>query len=485
MKLAIRIIAVTLLTTLLMLSTAIIIQISATYQAFEEQQREAAANAAAAMVEPLREVWDAEGADGVDRVLGRENVMTHSGRHLRWVWFEKGAPVANQPLLPEKRWPAPDDYEPVSIIDVSESEGRHLHTYITVPLVMGRHGGLEVTEALEPLDQLTWQRLQIDLAALGAMAVACFGLAYGTGLLWISRPLNALVVKTRRIAEGDFAAPLGVVGRGELGELATSLNEMSEQLARQRATIQAEMEQRIAALQQLRHADRLSTVGRLAAGIAHEIGTPLNVVAGRAALIASAKVTGAEAQASAATIKGEADRITTIVRQLLDFARQRRPQRAVTDVYALVRESVNLLQDLVSRRNVQIDIKPCIGDAQASVDPTQIQQVLINLLTNAIDAMPQGGTIGVEVSGAVGAPPGSAPDQPWIQLGVRDSGAGIEESVLEHIFEPFFTTKDVGQGTGLGLAIAYGIIQEHGGCIEVASQIGHGTSFAVYLPAGA
>jgi len=197
--------------------------------------------------------------------------------------------------------------------------GRVLHTYFRLPLWNAPwRGGLEITDSLSMLDNLAWRTALLAIATIGIAAIVCVGMSYLTDLVWIARPLESLISKTWRVGAGDFSQPLHLSGRDELSELAVAINDMCERLADQQATIRQETEHRHAALDQLRHADRLKTVGRLAAGIAHEVGTPLSVIAGRAALITTGKLDHEQVTTSARAIKSEADRITHIVRQLLD-----------------------------------------------------------------------------------------------------------------------------------------------------------------------
>jgi signal transduction histidine kinase len=478
MKLTIRIMAVALVALVLITVGAAYLRIRTAYVDFEAQHREAAEQVAEALAEPLREAWRAEGTAGVDRILGEEAHLGHRGLKARLVWFEEHAPLERRSNLPVERWPLAGDERIESTITSDKIGQRQLHVDLPIDLDPNRHEVLEVSQSLEPLDRDTVRRIQIDLAALGAMAMASLGLAYWTGLTWIARPLQALIAKTQRIAEGQYDPPLQLNQRTELDDLATALNDMCRQLAEHQDAIQKETTRRLATLEQLRHADRLTTVGRLAAGIAHEMGTPLNVVAGRAALITSGKLSAAEIDSSAATIKSEADRITGIVRHLLDFARLRPPHRAATDVHALVTKTAALLQQSARHKYARIDVPPN-GEVIALVDASQIEQVLMNLLANALQALPNGGNVRVEV----GVETNGGSDQPMLaRISVIYNGTGIASSDLPHIFEPFFTTKDVGQGTGLGLSIAYGIIQEHGGRIDVTSNPGQGTCFTVYLP---
>jgi signal transduction histidine kinase len=316
------------------------------------------------------------------------------------------------------------------------------------------------------------------MALLGTMMVLI------VGVRWVGYPLERLIEKTERIGRGDFSGPLKVKGTDELSRLSLAVNSMCDQLNEQQQTIRAESAERIAALEQLRHADRLKTVGRLAAGIAHELGTPLNVIAGRAALIAGRRLDPSEVLASASTIKAEADRITGIVQQLLVFARRRTPQRNQIDLRHVVADTVHLLQPLADKSQIQLCVA---GDGQpreAWIDAGRIQQVLTNLVMNAVQSMPNGGEIVIRLDTRRDCPPDQPLEEPQeVQaVSVEDQGTGIAADELQQVFEPFFTTKEVGEGTGLGLSIAYGIVQEHGGWIDAASEPGRGSTFTIYLP---
>lgn len=426
--------------------------------------------------------WRTGGAEALLAAMQSMDVP-EPGHQARWVWFEQTefASGNSRTRVVEQR--AGVSSGSLSRTFTDEHGNRHLRTYYPVELGNSPRGGLEITGSLEPLDKAARETIATALLSLGAIAIISLAFVYVAGVRWVAKPLARLIHKTERIGEGDFEDPLPVRGNDELSQLARALNDMSAKLAEQQQRIHDESAERLATLEQLRHADRLKTVGRLAAGIAHEMGTPLNVVSGRAGLIASGKLSAEEIAASAGAIKSEAERITAIIRQLLDFARPGKSLQMKLDVGDLVQQTVILIEPLAEKRNVRIEVA-LPEDLIISADRNQMQQVLTNLLVNASQSMPDGGIVTVKAECWRGKPPGcdSAEESDCVAISVRDQGTGICEEDRTHIFEPFFTTKDVGEGTGLGLSIAYGIVQEHGGWIEVESARGRGSCFTVYLP---
>jgi signal transduction histidine kinase len=387
--------------------------------------------------------------------------------------------------------------EVTTITYPAPSGRRTMYTY--VPLEDGRGTRLEVARPESFWTERLQQTLRNSAIALLAVAAATSLVILVGGYWMVGKPLDTLVEKVQRIGQGDLSQPVELEGQDELGRLGQSVNAMCEQLADQRKRIESETEQRIAAVEQLRHADRLRTVGRLAAGLAHEIGTPLNVVSGRAELISSGKLSAAEVLHSAQTIKSQSQRIAAIVQQLLDFARHKKPHRHPVDLNAVLRETSDLLKPIAEKRGVTLELETPDGPSMASMDANLMQQVFTNLIMNAIQASsgandtnanesrePSRRRVQVKVASEIGvAAPDGRSKQPaaYWKVMVIDDGCGIAREDRDHIFEPFFTTKDVGEGTGLGLSIAYGIVQEHAGWIGVDSELGAGSAFTVYLPA--
>ncbi len=337
-------------------------------------------------------------------------------------------------------------------------------------------GVLEVSESLHSADAYTSATIVrfVSLAAAISLLAAC--LAIPIGIRFVGSPLNKLVAKTRRAGRGDFSGELEIGAKDELGELAEAVNSMCSDLTRSQRRIGEESEARIAALEQLRHEDRLKTVGRLASGVAHELGTPLNVIGGRAGLIEEGELDDTEIADAARIIKQQADTMTAIVRQLLDFARRRAPEKSRVDLAPVVEQSLELLRPMARKQGVGLAFEAGHESLEADVDAGQLQQVMTNLVLNAIQASSSGDEVVVTLEATGGGPARST------CLVVQDQGQGISPEDFPHIFEPFFTTKETGEGTGLGLSLVYGIVQEHGGRVEVISSLAKGTRFEVYLP---
>ncbi len=237
---------------------------------------------------------------------------------------------------------------------------------------------------------------------------------------------------------------------------------------------------------QLRQAQRLESIGRLAGGIAHDFNNLLTAILGHAEVLSLDAPPESEMADSLAQIRSAAESGSALTRQLLGFARKQVVAPQLVDVNELVSRLPLLVQPIVGDAvSLQIALDPEVG--RARVDPVQLQQVLMNLIVNAVDAMPSGGPLLIETSriDATGARLRELPDMPpgeLVEIVVRDFGSGMTEDVRARAFEPFFTTKEIGRGTGLGLSTSYGIVSQAGGTIELVSAVGRGTSVHVLLP---
>jgi len=234
--------------------------------------------------------------------------------------------------------------------------------------------------------------------------------------------------------------------------------------------------------EQLTQSAKLAALGELVGGIAHEVNNPIGIIMMRvSSLMESAKVQECSGDVldDIEVIQRQSDRVAQITSGLLAFSRQSPFAPHASDLNVTVSNAVTLVENVLRSRG--IDLCRELADDLPSVflDSPRIEQVLLNLFNNAMDAMPNGGTLRI-TTGSVADHTGKR----WVQMGVKDSGVGIKKEDLDRLFNPFFTTKEVGKGTGLGLSISYGIVQEHGGQIKVDSQLGDGAEFQIWLPLG-
>jgi two-component system, NtrC family, sensor kinase len=389
---------------------------------------------------------------------------------------EPAAPATVEPALAAVR----RDRTVTHVREEDERDARLL-TYVPLRVEGADDAALEVVESLAHESQYALARARSTLLTGGLAALACGAVAWVVGTRVVGRPVDALVAKARRIGHGDFSEPLVLRARDELSQLAREMNVMAADLDAAAQEVARETVARLRTLEQLRHSDRLSTVGKLASGLAHELGTPLNVIAGRAKMIATDDVESAdEGRESARVIVEQAERMIRIVRQLLDFARRGVREKQSTDLTALARQTATLLEALAAKRGVTLRSAEAEPSLRAEVDASQIQQALTNLVVNAVQASASGNEVTLRVFAARQAPEGRP--GPWLVLEVRDCGVGIPAEQLPEVFDPFFTTKPVGEGTGLGLAVSHGIVEEHGGWIEVESELARGSCFRIWLP---
>lgn len=303
-----------------------------------------------------------------------------------------------------------------------------------------------------------------------------------TGIRVVGRPVSKLLAKTSQIGLGNLSQPLDFQGKDEFGELGRAIDLMCEKLDTSQRELAQKNQEQLQAITLLRHSERLSTVGKLAAGVAHELGTPLNIIAGRAKRIASGKLNPEKSQENGAIIARQTDRITNIVSQLVDFSRRGHCKKQVANLTESIEQILELLKPLARKKGVQFDFKKG-AELKVAYDETQLQQVLTNIVMNAIHAMPEGGTVSVSTEQKLlAARDGSDREKEHFLVAIKDEGTGISKDNLSKIFDPFFTTKDVGEGTGLGLPVVHGILQDHNGWIEVDSVVGQGSCFTIVLP---
>ena len=270
--------------------------------------------------------------------------------------------------------------------------------------------------------------------------------------------------------------------RDEALRLVAVLEQRTEELDRALSEQQrAEHEARIAA-EKLRHAQRMEAIGRLAGGVAHDFNNLLTAIIGSTRLLLRTTPREDPSRRGLEDVERAADRAASLTRQLLAFSRKQVLQPTVVDLNWIVEETRTMLRHLI-RADIRFvtSLEPRLAPVEA--DARQLEQVLINLVVNASDAIPGGGTIAISTANVTSEGDELLPEGRYAMLGVTDDGIGMDEETRDRIFEPFFTTKELGRGTGLGLATVYGIVEQSGGSIEVESDPGHGTVFRVFLPA--
>jgi two-component system NtrC family sensor kinase len=350
-------------------------------------------------------------------------------------------------------------------------------------------GVVDITYSLADIDR-TINRHAASIVGTWLGFVTLFALGAGWLLQRkVYRPLRDLESGAATISRGDLEHEVPVRGGDEFARLAISFNEMRTalKLARQGATdliqtLESRVEERSKQLSAARaeaaHSETLASIGMLASGIAHELNNPLTGVLTFTTLLRRKAQPGSQDAEDLDLVIGETRRCASIIKRLLDFAREKVPVKGPFDMNQLVRETVAFVERSASLRQVEIatELDPALP--QAWGDGDLIKQVVLNILVNAEQAITGPGR--VEVSTRL--LPATATAGPQLEVAIRDTGCGISEANLGHIFDPFFTTKEVGKGTGLGLSVSYGIVKSHGGAITVDSVEGVGSTFHIRLP---
>jgi signal transduction histidine kinase len=336
-------------------------------------------------------------------------------------------------------------------------------------------GTLEITHQMSRIEDrvraATWD-LVVRLTLLVISMTLLTGLVLQRQVL---RPLSRLMDGIRNLGRGESAKPLRVEHRDELGRVAEAFNTMATQLQAARRRLLLETEHTLDLEQQLRHSAMLAVAGRLASGVAHEIGTPLNIISGQVEYIAQKLPAGNTLGEELNVIMEQIDRISAMIRSLLDTVRPVKPEIQPTELKEVSDRLLLLLQHTARRHGVTLDVSIPGDLPPVRADRNQLQQVLINILMNAFEAAGPSGHVEVHARRA-----GQA-GRAGVEIEVRDTGPGIHPSLLPRIFEPFFSTKPPGEGTGLGLPICRDILHSLGGEITVRSAAGAGATFRVWL----
>ncbi len=408
-------------------------------------------------------IYNKEGRIVFSSVKGEKGQAVDKRAEACYACHAEGRPLTRLPIPERARvFRASDGQAVLGIINPIHNQAScvsaECHAHRAEDTVLGI---LDLSMSLTEVDRgIALSQRRIALAAL--LTVGLSGL-----ILWwlnrrlVVRPVAVLAAATRRVADGDLTTRIPVSSGDELGALARAFNEMTGRLAEDQ--------------RQLTQAEKLASVGRLAAGVAHEINNPLTGVLSYSSLLLKRAQNDPDLRSDLEVIVRETKRCREIVKGLLNFARQSPPHRQPTDLNEVVRLAVAIVTNQLALDRVSLSLDLALDLPQLAADANQLQQVVVNLLVNAADAVEASGTIRVLTRRAAG--------QDAIEIIVEDSGRGIAAEQLPHIFEPFFSTKGP-RGTGLGLAVSWGIVQGHGGTIHVVSRIGEGSRFTVRLPLG-
>jgi two-component system, NtrC family, sensor kinase len=408
-----------------------------------------------------------------------DKVLSDIPNHKKWRLFE-----------------TPDKHQMLGNMEVIRNDAScasascHQH-----PATQSVLGVVDITYSLDDVNKALRAHV-VNMIAVSVGFILLVSLSVGWLLhRMIYLPLGDLEKGAKRLAAGHFDSPIPVRGDDEFGSLAKSTNAMMvnvkkshEELAGWVEKLEEKVKERTQELRlaeaEVARGEKLASIGQLAAGIAHELNNPLTGVLTFTSLLRKKMPDGSTDAEDLDLVIRETKRCASIIRRLLDFAREKTPEKALVDLNQLVTETVRFVERSAALQQVEIATELDEDLPSLSVDPDLIKQVLINILVNAQQAIDGPGRITVR---SRVLPPrklaGAAEATPVVEIAISDTGCGISAANLQRIFDPFFTSKEVGKGTGLGLSVSYGIVRSHGGEIEVQSTVGEGTTFRILLPA--
>ena len=380
----------------------------------------------------------------------------------------------------------------------------HLETKVT--------GGIRLVSTLdEAQSYLSKKRDRAVILTFSSIFIILITLTILFGKL-VGDPIQRLVEAMSLAEKGDLEAEAHIRSDDELGKLGRNFNQMlktiretheqniqllaqvnqfNEELTKKIEAATSELEKRNEELRllnevlfesqrQLSQSEKLAAVGQVTATMAHQIGTPLNSISGYIQLILQDGNLQPKDRDRLKIIESQLDRLADSVKNLLSFTRQPKPQLRSLDVNEVLEELIHLSEPWLLTRNVRLSTHLSTDLPSIFGDPTHLQTLFLNLITNALDAMPQGGMLMIKTRQTLSSP--STENGRWIEISITDTGIGITEESKKRIFDPFFTTKKMGEGTGLGLAICEKIAKEHSGRIEVESEVGKGSTLFVFIP---
>lgn len=354
-------------------------------------------------------------------------------------------------------------------------------------------GVLDIVYSLDQTNQeLRASTLGIAGFSFGFIVIASLSVGFFVHRL-VYLPLRDLESGARRLSSGNLDQPIPVRSGDELGKLASSFNAMTNALRNSRAelrdwghTLEQKVEERT---QELRRAqaetvrgEKLASVGLLASGVAHELNNPLTGILTFSHLLRDKMPEKSQDAEDMDLVIRETKRCAAIIKRLLDFAREKLPEKKFTDLNQVIEDTVRLVERPAHLRDIEITADLDRNLPPIWIDADQIKQVIMNMLVNAQHAVEEKGSIIIRTGLSAHPSAQAGEPTPMVAISIIDTGCGIPPENLRRIFDPFFTSKDVGKGTGLGLSVSHGIIEAHGGLIEVESKVGEGSTFRVLLP---
>ena len=355
---------------------------------------------------------------------------------------------------------------------------------------------LGVLDIIYPLDDVN-RRLRDSTLWIAGVSLTFIMIASVSVGFFVHRlvylPLRDLESGARRLSTGNLDQPIPVRSHDEFGKLASVFNSMTDALRNSREqlrdwahTLEQKVESRT---QELRRAqaetmrgEKLASVGLLASGVAHELNNPLTGILTFSHLLRQKMRDKSPDAEDMDLVIRETKRCAAIIKRLLDFAREKQPEKKFTDLNQVIDDTVRIIEKPAHLRDIEIAVDLDRTLPPIWIDADQIKQVIMNMLVNAQHAVEEKGNITISTRHAQDPRSPATEPKPMVAISIVDTGCGIPEANLRRIFDPFFTSKDVGKGTGLGLSVSHGIVEAHGGLIEVESKVGEGSTFRVLLP---
>ena len=354
-------------------------------------------------------------------------------------------------------------------------------------------GVLDIVYSLEDFNsKLRTSTLGIAGVSLAFIVIASLLVGFLVHRL-VYLPLRDLESGAQRLSTGNLDQPIPVRSSDEFGKLASSFNAMTDALRNSREelresarTLEQKVEKRTRELRRAQaetmRGEKLASVGLLASGVAHELNNPLTGILTFSHLLREKMPDKSPDADDMDLVIRETKRCAAIIKRLLDFAREKQPEKKFTDLNQIITDTVRIVEKPAHLRDIEIVLDLDRSLPPIWIDADQIKQVIMNMVVNAQHAVEEKGNITVRTRRALDPRVSAAEAKPMVAISIIDTGCGISEKNLKRIFDPFFTSKDVGRGTGLGLSVSHGIVEAHGGLIEVESKVGEGSTFRVFLP---